>query len=82
MRERSHATAPEQRDRGVSLDPICGSPVVEQDAPSMEYRERKYFFCSERCRARFAKQAERMRMSELARMGGLFAARKVRWGIA
>ncbi len=80
MRERNQARDPEQR--GISVDPICGAPVVEQDAPSLEYREKRYFFCSERCRERFARQADRMRIAELAKMGGLFAVRKVRWGLA
>jgi YHS domain-containing protein len=82
MRERNEAVESGAREGGVSVDPICGAPVAEGDGPSLEYRDRRYHFCSERCRARFAKQADRMRIAELAKMGGLFAARKVRWGVA
>ena len=68
---------------GVSLDPVCGKPVVDGDAESMEYKHRKYFFCSERCRTRFARQTERIRMNDLARLGALFGGgKKVRWGVA
>ncbi len=76
------ATSSKERENGVTLDPICGTPVVEEDAPSMEYRGREYFFCSERCRERFSARADRIRVAELAKMGGLFAAKKARWGVA
>jgi YHS domain-containing protein len=68
---------------GVSLDPICGEPVLEADAPTLEHGLRRYFFCSEGCRARFERRVERLRQGELARMGSLFAGgERVRWGIA
>jgi YHS domain-containing protein len=67
---------------GVSIDPICGKPVVEDDARSLEYKRRTYFFCSERCRGRFERQAERIHVGELARMGSLFTEKKARWGVA
>lgn len=69
---------------GVSIDPICGSPVVEDDAESFEYKRRTYYFCSAACRGRFVRRAERMRVAELARLGSLFAARekRARWGVA
>jgi len=67
---------------GVSVDPICGKPVVDDDSPSMEYHHRTYFFCSDRCRDRFARRIERLRLGELAKMGALFAGPKVRWGLA
>jgi YHS domain-containing protein len=67
---------------GVSIDPICGAPVVEDDAESFEYKRRTYYFCSGACRGKFARRAEQLRVHELARMGTLFAERKARWGVA
>ena len=66
----------------TSFDPICGKPVDPDGAQALEYKRRKYFFCSERCKARFERQAERHRVQDLARMGALFANQKVRWGVA
>ncbi len=66
----------------MSIDPICGKPVEEEDADSLEYKRRRYFFCSRRCRGRFERQAERIHVAELARMGALFAGRKGHWGVA
>ncbi len=68
--------------RGVSVDPICGKPVVEEDARSLEYKRRTYFFCSDRCRGRFERQAERIHVGELAKLGGLFSEAKAHWGVA
>ncbi len=68
--------------RGVSIDPICGKPVVEDGADQLEYKRRTYYFCSQRCRGRFERQAERIHVGELARMGALFARKKARWGVA
>jgi YHS domain-containing protein len=67
---------------GVSIDPICGKTVVEDGAESLEYKRRTYFFCSDRCRGRFERQAERIHVGELARMGSLFTEKKARWGVA
>ena len=69
-------------DAGVSIDPICGKPVVEEGAPAFQYKRRTYYFCSARCRARFIRRAERIRVVELARLGTLLAARKPVWGVA
>ncbi len=71
-----------ERDGEVSIDPICGKPVVEGEAPSFEYRRRAYRFCSERCRERFVRRAERIRVGELAKLGTLFSEHKARWGVA
>ncbi len=79
---RNEAVQEPVNEGGVSVDPICGKPVVDEDSPAMEYRHRKYFFCSERCRERFELKVERMRVKELARMGALFDGSKVRWGLA
>ena len=67
---------------GVSIDPICGKPVVEDDGDTCEYKRRTYYFCSARCREQFERQTDRLRVSELARMGTLFAEKKARWGVA
>lgn len=67
---------------GVSIDPICGKPVVEDDSQSLEYKRRTYYFCSQKCRGHFERQAERIHVGELAKMGSLFAEKKARWGVA
>ncbi len=67
----------------LAYDPVCGRRIDPSSATqSMEYKRRKYFFCSGGCRERFERQAERMRLQDLARMGALFAHAKVRWGVA
>jgi YHS domain-containing protein len=72
-----------ERDGGMSIDPICGRPVMEEeDAPSFEYKRRTYFFCSDRCRGRFERHAERIHVGELAKLGSLFGEQKARWGVA
>ena len=70
-----------ERD-GVAIDPICGKPVVEGEASSFEYKRRTYYFCSDRCRDRFERHAERIHVAELAKMGNLFGEHKARWGVA
>jgi YHS domain-containing protein len=68
---------------GVSIDPICGKPVVDQDSESVEYKRKTYYFCSEKCRRRFERQAEKFHVAELARMGALFTEpRRPHWGVA
>jgi YHS domain-containing protein len=67
---------------GVSIDPICGKPVIEDDGESFEYKRRTYYFCSAACRGRFARRAERYRVAELLRLGALFDLKKARWGVA
>jgi YHS domain-containing protein len=64
------------------FDPICGKAVDPIGAQGLEYKKRRYFFCSGRCKERFERQAERRRLQDLARMGALFANQKVRWGVA
>jgi YHS domain-containing protein len=68
---------------GQSYDPICGVRVENGGArPSSEYKKRRYYFCSHRCKAEFDKAAERIRMQEVARAGALFTQGKVRWALA
>lgn len=72
-----------QKLKGRSYDPICGAPVEGSEAaPSSEYKKRRYFFCSEKCKREFERAAERIRMQEAARAGALFTQGKVKWGLA
>lgn len=70
------------RQGGTSIDPMCGQAVAHEGATSVDYKRRTYYFCSPACRGRFERQAERIRLGELASMGSLFAEKKPRWGIA
>lgn len=64
-------------------DPVCGRRVdVLGASTSAEYKRRKYFFCSERCRNTFERQTERFRLAELAKAGALLTPGRVRWGTA
>ncbi len=72
-----------EKTKGRSYDPICGVPVTSGEAtPCSEYKKRRYFFCSEKCKHEFEKAAERIRMQEAARAGALFTQGKVKWGLA
>jgi YHS domain-containing protein len=72
-----------EKSGGRSYDPICGVPVdSRQETFSSEYKKRRYFFCSHRCKHEFERAAERIRMQEVARAGALFTHGKVRWGLA
>ena len=73
----------DSRTKGRSYDPICGVPVENGDrTPCSEYKKRRYFFCSLKCKEEFERAAERIRMQEAARAGALFTQGKVRWGLA
>ncbi len=67
---------------GVAVDPICGKPVVEDESEEVEYKRRRYFFCSGRCKQQFERMAEKIRVSELAKASTLLARGKASWGIA
>ncbi len=67
---------------GIAVDPICGKPVVEDESEEVEYKRRRYFFCSGRCKQQFERMAEKIRVSELAKAGTLLARGKASWGIA
>ena len=72
-----------EKTGGRSYDPICGVPVDSRHwTPSSEYKKRRYFFCSDRCKHEFERAAERIHMQEAARAGALFTRGKVRWGLA
>jgi YHS domain-containing protein len=66
----------------LHLDPICGRRVREPANLSAEYKQRKYYFCSENCRGRFHERTEKFRVTELARAGALLSPGKVRWGLS
>lgn len=64
-------------------DPICGRALsVEMLTHSMEYKKRRYYFCSAKCRQMFEQRTEKFRLNELARAGALLSPGRVRWGIA
>ncbi len=69
-----------KRDDGI-YDPICGKRV-DGGSHVVEHGQRRYSFCSLKCKERFERQIERRRLQDLARMGALFAYQKVRWGVA
>ena len=78
-----HVNSGDSRIKGRSYDPICGVPVESSDGtPSSEYKKRRYFFCSQKCKYEFERAAERIRMQEAARAGALFTHGKVKWGLA
>jgi YHS domain-containing protein len=78
-----HVNSGDSRTKGRSYDPICGVAVESSDAtPSSEYKKRRYFFCSQKCKHEFERAAERIRMQEAARAGALFTHGKVKWGLA
>jgi YHS domain-containing protein len=68
--------------KGTAIDPVCGCPVAETSAETSEYRSRRYYFCSRRCRRRFEDHSEQMHAAELARLGVLFGRPGARWGLA
>ena len=69
-------------ESGIAVDPICGKPVVEDESEAMEYKRRRYFFCSGRCKQRFERMAEKIHVAELAKAGTLLSGRKASWGLA
>ena len=78
-----HVNSGDSRTKRRSYDPICGAAVESgEGTPSSEYKKRRYFFCSEKCKHEFERAAERIRMQETARAGALFTHGKVRWGLA
>jgi YHS domain-containing protein len=67
----------------MTYDPICGKGLSkEPTGPSLEYKRRKYYFCSSSCRSAFVQETERVRIRELAKVGALLSSGKVRWGMA
>lgn len=68
---------------GARVDPVCGRALASDSAlATTEYKQKRYHFCSERCREQFLKQTERFRLRELARSGALMTPGRIRWGLA
>lgn len=63
------------------LDPVCGKRVAVRQTLSAEYKQRRYYFCSDGCKSQFHERTEKFRMNELARAGALLTPGKVRWGL-
>jgi Cu+-exporting ATPase len=55
-----HASAGEDGpEANIAIDPVCGMRVVRDNAKHrFEYRGHDYFFCSNRCRERFAAEPQ------------------------
>lgn len=66
----------------LQLDPICGKRLEERSDHTTEYKQRRYYFCSEGCKHRFAERTEWFKVNELARAGALLTPGKVRWGLS
>ncbi|MHB1847350.1 MAG: YHS domain-containing protein [Deltaproteobacteria bacterium] len=67
----------------MQIDPICGKKVEgEVAAASVEFKKRRYYFCSAHCQKLFEQRAERSRIGHLAKIGALLSNGKVRWGLA
>lgn len=67
----------------LRIDPICGRRVGgSQSDRALEFKSRRYYFCSSRCRVAFERRAERSRQGHLAKLGALFTNGRVRWGLA
>ena len=85
MRVREAEVELEAGDEGVVVDPVCGRALVAaaDSTIRLEHNHLTVHFCSEGCRERFEKLAERVRVGEVMRMGALFApSERVRWGVA
>jgi YHS domain-containing protein len=69
----------------AAYDPVCGLALLA-DGPltvRLDHHGQTLRFCSEDCRERFERLAERIRVGEVMKMGALFApSEKVRWGVA
>ena len=67
----------------MEFDPVCGRKVeINSGTPSLEHKKKRYYFCSERCKQAFEREAERLRLHELAKVGALLSKGRVRWGLA
>lgn len=42
----------------MAIDPVCGMTVKEQNSSSLMHQDRTYYFCSRRCRVKFAEEHE------------------------
>jgi YHS domain-containing protein len=70
---------------GTTFDPVCGQSLHADGLLTVRlvHHGQTFHFCSEGCRERFERLAERVRVGEVLKMGALFAPNeKVRWGVA
>ena len=59
------------KTKGRSYDPICGVPVEGSDrSPSSEYKKRRYFFCSDKCKHEFGRAVHARQGEVGAGVGG------------
>jgi YHS domain-containing protein len=43
----------------MEMDPVCGAPVdADRATDSVEYKGRRYYFCSSKCRKLFEENPE------------------------
>jgi YHS domain-containing protein len=61
---------------------MCGKEVEAKGSESSEYKGRTYYFCSVECQAHFEREAARLHLFDLVRMGALFCMDGVPWGLA
>lgn len=72
-------------ESAVEIDPVCGAPVspAAEGAVVLRHAGRSYRFCSQACRGRFAREAERAALGEALVAGRLLSHRaRPRWGLA
>jgi YHS domain-containing protein len=73
---------PKQETGELRRDPVCGRWMEPSIGYlSAEYKKKRYYFCSEKCRSAFHHKTERFRMNELAQAGSLLTPGRVRWGL-
>ena len=80
--EKRAATTGGAKGTATQQDPICGRRLLTTPAGySAEYKKRRYYFCSARCKDEFKARTEKFKLVEQARAGVLFTPGKVRWAL-
>jgi YHS domain-containing protein len=66
------------------IDPVCGQPLhISEGTIRHDFLGHAWHFCSGRCRDLFVREAARIHVAELSKMGALLTGQeKVRWGRA
>jgi len=81
--KQSGRMTPGTTPEGAHRDPICGQRLAAPEGfYNADYKKRRYYFCSARCRDEFAVRTEKFKLVEQARAGTLFCLGKVRWGLS
>jgi len=57
--EGAHSHAPLREVSSEAVDPVCGMNVKPPAAGQIEYRARRYYFCSNSCKEDFEKDPEK-----------------------